>query len=356
MSVIRKVSSRDTKAKLLAAYNELAKAYRTLESQKSASAPAAAPAAAAPVSKVKSVAATSSTDLAGVVRTLQTVRGHIGGSFSGLQQSLTTEATSLESLRTSVGETLTQLKTLHGIEVGDDTLGELIGTYRKTNETAEEALSTKREAHEKDLEGKRSDWRKEQDEHARKVKEALVELKKSRARDLQEYKYELAQKHSVEEDQRAQAQKAFEAQIASIRETKETAWAEREKQVNTREEEYAELTDKAEAFDKEVASAKKKGESEGLSIARRETKAKAELLGKESEGKRRVFELRIASLQDTIDKQMEQISALSAKLDTALKQTQHLAVKAIDGAANTTSFEAIKEIAMEQAKNSGKGK
>ncbi|MGB1275419.1 MAG: hypothetical protein ACPG77_06685, partial [Nannocystaceae bacterium] len=142
----------------------------------------------------------------------------------------------------------------------------------------------------------------------------------------------------------------------SIREAREATWSERETAINTREEEYVELSDKAEAFDKAVASAKKKGESEGMSIARRDTKAKAQLLEKESEGKRRVFELRISSLQDTIDKQQERITELSSKLDTALKQTQDLAVKAIDGASNSTSFEAIREIAMEQAKTGSKGK
>ncbi len=355
MSAIRKVSNRDTKAQILAAYNDLAKAYRALESKKAA-APASAPKQAAPTPKAAPAGDASGADVEDVIRKLQTIRAHIGESCSGLQQDLTTEATSLEALRTAVSETLNRLKHLHGIEVGDNTLADLIATYRTTDEAAEQTLSGKREAHESDLANKRKAWRKDQDEHARKVKEALVELKKVRARDAQEYKYELAQKHSAEADERAQAQKTFEAQLASIREAKETAWAERENQVNTREEEFAELTDKAEAFDKEVASAKKKGESEGLSIARRETKAKAELLEKESEGKRRVYDLRITSLQETIDKQQDQIRELSAKLDTALKQTQHLAVKAIDGAANTTSFEAMKEIAMEQAKNSGKGK
>jgi len=354
MSAIRKVSNRDTKAQILSAYNDLAKAYRTLESKKPAAPtpkPAAKPQRALPPS-----GDAGGVDVAGVIQKLQSIRAHIGESCSGLQQDLTTEATDLEGLRTRVSETLNQLKQLHTIEVGDETLTTLIANYRATDEAAEETLSSKREAHETDLAAKRAAWRKEQDTHAREVKESLIELKKSRARDAQEYKYELAQKHSAEKDERDQVQKAFEAQLASIRESREAAWAERENAINAREEEYVELSDKAEAFDKALASAKKKGESEGLSIARRETQAKAQLLEKESEGKRRVFELRISSLQEIIEKQQDRIQELSSKLDTALKQTQNLAVKAIDGASNSTSFEAIREIAMEQAKTSSKGK
>jgi hypothetical protein len=47
---------------------------------------------------------------------------------------------------------------------------------------------------------------------------------------------------------------------------------------------------------------------------------------------------------------------LSQQLDSALKQVQDLAVKAIEGASNRNSFEAMKEVALEQAKNQAKNK
>jgi hypothetical protein len=43
-------------------------------------------------------------------------------------------------------------------------------------------------------------------------------------------------------------------------------------------------------------------------------------------------------------------------LDGALKQVQDLAVKAIEGASNINSYQALKEIAMEQAKAQTKNK
>ena len=52
----------------------------------------------------------------------------------------------------------------------------------------------------------------------------------------------------------------------------------------------------------------------------------------------------------------KQIAALSKQLESARDQTTSLAVKAIEGASNASSFEAIKEIAMEQAKTGQKGK
>jgi len=68
------------------------------------------------------------------------------------------------------------------------------------------------------------------------------------------------------------------------------------------------------------------------------------------EGQKRNYELRIQSLEQTIQNQEAWINNLSKQLDAALKQVQDLAVKAIEGASNINSYQALKEIAMEQAK------
>ena len=68
------------------------------------------------------------------------------------------------------------------------------------------------------------------------------------------------------------------------------------------------------------------------------------------EGGRRFYELRVQSLQETIQNQETRIQNLSKQLDSALKQVQDLAVKAIEGASNLNSFQTVREIAIEQAK------
>ena len=69
-----------------------------------------------------------------------------------------------------------------------------------------------------------------------------------------------------------------------------------------------------------------------------------------------MYDLRIQSLEQTIQTNEERIQALSKQLAAALKQVQDLAVKAIEGASNIQSYEAFKEIALEQAKTQLKGK
>ena len=106
----------------------------------------------------------------------------------------------------------------------------------------------------------------------------------------------------------------------------------------------------------ERETAPKKAEPEGTGIAKRQTKTQADLKKKDNEAIQRVLELKISSLQDQITKQDAQVEELSKALDSARKQTTELAVKAIDGASNASSFAAIKEIALEQAKTTQKSK
>ena len=91
-------------------------------------------------------------------------------------------------------------------------------------------------------------------------------------------------------------------------------------------------------------------------MRRLQAKIAADLQQKENEGKRRVYELRVQQLDETVTKQNEQIAELSRQLATALKQAQDLAIKAIDGASSSNSYAAVKEIALEQAKTSAKTK
>ena len=116
------------------------------------------------------------------------------------------------------------------------------------------------------------------------------------------------------------------------------------------------LQARAAAAPKELEAAIARADAEGTGIAKRQAKLTADLLQKADEGKRRVFGLKVAALEETIARQNEQVSELSKQLATALKQAQDLALKAIDGASSSSSFAAVKEIALEQAKTSQKAK
>lgn len=343
-----KVSTRNSKQELVDAYNQLSKELKAAKSAPSA--PAASSSSASDDDDGGELS------IADIVERLKALTLNIGESSSSLQKALSAEATELQRLRAEADSYIDQLAALHGIKVDSDTLTTLIRQHGETAKAADAELSEKRKAFEKEMTAARASWKREQQEHAAQTKDAAAQLDKSRQREAQEYKYATEHQHKAENDAVAQARKAFAQDLADIEERARNEWAEREKSIAEREKELAELTKKSEAFDAELESATKKGEAEGIGIAKRQTKTTSDLKKKDNEAIQRVLELKIQSLQDTIAKQDTQIEELSRNLDSTRKQTTELAVKAIDGASNASSFAAIKEIALEQAKNTQKSK
>lgn len=350
-----KVSTKNTKQELVAAYNQLAKELKAAKASGGASESSGA---SAPAGGGSDAGGSDGDDLSivDIVERLKALTLSIGESSSSLQSALSAEATELQRLRAEAVGYIEQLKTLHEIEVGPDTLATLIKQHGETAKAADAELSEKRKAFDKDMSAARAAWKKEQDERSATAKEAAAQLKKARQRDAQEYKYLIERQHKAENDALEQARKAFAQELSDLEERKRNEWTEREKAIAEREKELAELTKKSDAFEAELETATKKAEAEGTGIAKRQTKTQADLKKKDNEAIQRVLELKIASLQDQIAKQDTQIEELSRALEAARKQTTELAVKAIDGASNASSFAAIKEIALEQAKNTQKSK
>ncbi|MEM7153910.1 MAG: hypothetical protein AAF799_13760 [Myxococcota bacterium] len=349
---MKKISTRSTKTEILAAYNAMAKELKSLKA-KARTAPAPAQKALPPS---PAEVAAREVSIGDIIRSLRDLTTSIGESSSSLQGELTAEATQLTDLREQANQVTADLRTLHEIEVSEDSLAELIARYEESSEAAERELTAKKEAFDDEIDAARTAWVKEQQQHKAALKEASRESDQARKRDAAEYAYELEQRTAKENDEEGQALKAFELEQVELRERKAAEWTERNKQLEARETERNELVAKAEAFEGKRDAAVKKAEAEGMAIARRQTKAENELRSKDNEGVRRVFELKVESLEGTIAKQEAQIKQLSRQLEDARKQTTELAVKAIDGASNASSFESIKEIALEQAKNTQKGK
>lgn len=354
---IKTFNSKSTKTEILKAYNELAKELK--QQGKSAdtqtSAPSPTPSSSSDDEEEHPVTQ-GHASIETIIRDLNGVRARLGESVGALQQQLLGEATRLQDLRAEAEAHTTHLKALHGIEVGEDTLAGLVRRYQETQRSADEQHAARKHAFETELEAKKVAWRKEQDERARSVKETDEASLRARKREADEYGYETERSHKAEADALAQTRKTQQAELDALKEQHERSWAEREKDLARREQEYAELKAKTVAFPKELEAAVAKAEAEGTGIAKRQAKIAADLQQKENEGKRRVYELRVQQLDETVAKQNEQIAELSKQLATALKQAQDLAIKAIDGASSSNSYAAVKEIALEQAKTSAKTK
>lgn len=279
-----------------------------------------------------------------------------GSTVSELSEKLTSEASKLQELRSQVGAEIQQLKELHNLEITDETLDTLVENYETSSKEFKEEFSQRKETLEQETLDLRKAWEKEQEEYKRTIKERNDNQTKTSQRDKEEYRYELQLTRKLDTDEYAQRQKELYKELEELRQEQEKQWAEREKAIADREKQHEEAKTKVEALPQEKEAALKKAKDEGKGIGNYNAKIKSDMFAKEVEGQKRLYEQRLQSLEQTIQAQEARIQNLAKQLDAAQKQVQDLAVKAIEGAANMSSLQTFKDLAMEQAKAQGKTK
>lgn len=356
-------TSKSTKAEILKMYDELLRENvqleakvqqlqqekRELEKAGQRSAAGKIPGGAAPI------AADAST-LDGIMSTLSALRPGFGDAVSELSAKLLAEASKLAELRENVADEQRQLESLHDLTVTDDTLQQLVQEYAEKSAEFERERTQQQHAFEQEIHETRKAWQKEQEEHAHSSKERDESAKKAEQREATEYAYNLEHRRKLDADHYHQQQQQLQQAVEEFEASQKKAWAEREKRIAEQERELAELQHIVDTYPKELETAVKKLREDGMKMARRQTKITADLREKDAEGEQRLYELKIQSLEDTRTKQQEHIKSLSMQLDATIKQAQTLALKAIEGASSAGSLQAVKEIALEQAKTVQKGK
>jgi hypothetical protein len=360
----KKPTDKNTKAEILQAYEELLKeqaALKTQLEQKPTEKPSAPKEQPKPEPKTEpKIAMTQTTTIQqkmnNTIQSLANIQLGFGSAANELSEQLTTKAAKLAEIQQVVSEEVAQLSELHNLEVSEDILDTLIQSYEDNEKAYQEEYSQRYEVLSQELLELNNNWQKEQEEHQRNIKERNENLNRTRQRDAAEYKYDLELQRKLTNDEYAQEQKLLNNQLEEEKQTTEKQWSEREKIIADREKEFAELKAKVEAFPKDKETAIKKATEEGKGIATYQAKVKSDLYGKEVEGQKRFYEQRLQSLEQTITNQQTRLENLSRQLESALRQVQDLAVKAIEGSSNVNSYQAMKEIALEQAKSQAKAK
>ena len=357
--MLKKPNDRNTKAEILTAFDELMQEKKALETQLTQlnkekksweSKPVAEPKPLTEASKPMNLAPSEKPKIEHTLESLAQIQFSFGGAVSELSEKLTLEASKLQEIGQLVATEIKDLQELHSLEIVDDTLDTLIEQYQQNFKIFHEELTQQRETLDQESLAAIKTWKKEQEQHQRAIKEQNDTQNKTRLRDATEYKYDLELQRKLNTEEYDLAQKALYKQLEELQQTSEKQWTEREKSISEREKQFEEYKAKVEAFPKELEAAVKKSKEQGRGLGLYQTKVKSDLRAKEIEGEKRVYELRIQSLEETIQNQEVRIQGLAKQLDSALKQVQDLAVKAIEGASNVSSFQAVKEIAIEQAK------
>lgn len=282
------------------------------------------------------------------------VRSALSSSLSELSAKQSAEASRLQELRSGIDTTVRQIRELHNIEVKDDSLTSLISQHQQAADTHQKSLAEKRETFDRELTDLRRAWEKEKEDRTRTVGEDNEVYGKGIERDKQEYTYGLQQRRELDKDAYEHQKKQREAELTDFQKVQQKAWDEREKTIADLEKQHAEAKTKVDEFPAKLEAALKKAREEGRGIAASQAKVKADLIDKEIEAEKRLFDLRVKGYEDSIKEHTARIAQLTQKLADAVAQAQGLAIKSIEGASNVSSFAAVKEIALEQAKNTQK--
>lgn len=264
-----------------------------------------------------------------IVKGLADLQLDFGKSTENLLAKLALEAPKLSELRRAIRVETQHLEALHNMRVAADALDILVQEQQETMKCFEEQSRQQHETLEREMHETRQAWQKEQQDFETTLQERQTLIKKERQQQEADYEYELERKRTMEADEYAARKTTLERQLAEENGKREADWIEREKALADQHEMFERYRTLAASYPQELQDAVEKARQEAMDEVYEEARVQAELFEKEQAATKNVHELHIASLKETIDQQANHIEQLSTQLQSALKQVQDLAAKAV---------------------------
>lgn len=278
----------------------------------------------------------------GVFRKFADLNGEISKTLSNLSEKIIAEINLLSNLRQAVAIQTKELENLHKLDVAQNSLDQLIEEYTQ-----------QKEAFESEIEATRQRWTEETQSHLRETKEAEESLKKLRQREGEEYEYKKNLERKKAQDKYEEELRLREKQNRESQENLEKSWQIREATLKAQEEEVSLLRKTVDEFPLRLKKEVEKTAEESIKQTEQKLSQEILLLKRDNESEKKMSELKIKTLEETIARQIMQVDALQTQVDEAKKQVQDIAVKAIEGASGAKALTHINQIAMEQAKTRG---
>jgi uncharacterized coiled-coil protein SlyX len=333
----KKLTLKDKKEEMLKAYEELLDKYKEKEKADKGTGKEAEMKRTVEEAVVEKV---STYTVESIIKGLADLKLDLSKTLTDISDKLIAEAAKLEEVQQAIAIETRNLEGIYDIKVAAETLATLIIEHEEKKKAFEEEIVIIKEQ-----------CKKDEEEHERMIKERDENLKKERKREDEDYTYNLALSRKKDSNAYEEEKAALKKALKEERAIQEKELAEREAIVAAEESEIAELKAKVESFPDSLTKAIDETKKEVTIQTENQAKQKAELLAKETLGEKKVAELKIKNLEDTIANQAAQIEALTKQLNNMTTQVQDIAIKAIEGASGVRALSAVNEIALEQAKN-----
>ena len=298
---MKKISSTNTKAQILEAYEEALKVLqeernqnvalkRDLEKQKSI------------VEQVKSVSSTG--------QNIKLLKETFNTQLDQIEDALMEEQLKFKELQEAICIEQKHLEELYKIKAEADSLDALVFTHKQAKDNLEKEIYLKKEILTEEIEAAKKEWEKE--------KEA--------------YLYNLKIKRRNEEDAYQQEKLKLEKELKEKQTLFEKEITEREQKVAENETSFKQLRKEAEQFEKQLEKVKSETEADISKKVTKELEYKYNIQTKDLEAELKLAKQEIDILKTKIIDQNSLIEALQEKLDTAGLQVKDIALKAIENA------------------------
>ncbi len=317
----------NTKAEILAAYNELLKKKEAENSKRPKEEKAEK-------QKEETVKAATSLSDEGIVKGLAEMKLNISVSIDKIEDTLLQEFQKLEKLQQAIQYESGYLDELYGIKANADSLAVLLTANKEKKQAFETDMEQRKTIFDDVMQEKKQNWEKEQRERAQQWKEEENDRKKAISREEEEFKYAKNLSRKKDEDEYQAKKAAQEKELAEKKETVEKELEEREKIVAGKEQELESLRSRVNDFpatlEKETAAARRQTEEQLTTRFQFEK----DLSAKEMQGEIKLLQQTISSLEAKIKEQNNLIASLNDKANTAGSQVQTIALKALDSASS----------------------
>jgi hypothetical protein len=333
----KKISTSNTKAQIISAYNELLKKLET----KSQDNPKEVQERKEATQTVES-AQKNSED--GILKEITKIKTSFTESLDKIQENLIVEHKKLAEIQSAIKIEKKQLENLYGLSSNADSFAAILLAQKESRESFEEEMKEGKETFQNEMAEAKAKWEKEKAENEAKLKEEKEQTIKTRKREEEEYNYVLQQKRKKETD--AYELKKQDQEIA-LKEKKlvfEKEFAEREKTILEKEKEFSELKKASEQFPKELEKAINETKTQLEDKLTTEFDYEKNLIAKETEGTINLKDLQIETLQNKIKEMEAQLKATSQKAEISEKSVKDIALKAIESAGKIQMVEKEKMI------------
>ena len=267
-----------------------------------------------------------------IFQALAKLQTTFGQSVEELTKEMDTEAEKLISIREAIRTENQHLKTLQDIRVAAEALNILQQEHQHAVDTVEKEYQQRFDDLETEAARQRDAWDKSKQDYESSQAKQQAALERERQSEEEDYTYGLDRQQTENSDDYEKRKRVLEYELEEETRTREKDWAEREKYLEEHQKEFDENKVQVEAMPDKIDEAVKKAREEGIRETAKDEEHKAQLQDKEAEASKKTLELKIESLNKTVELQAVQVAALTEKLQAALDQVQELAMTAVTSA------------------------